>query len=77
MPIPVSLYEFYHPLICARQLGFGQLPISLFFVDKLKTREPIASRLEFMKISSFIESLPMGDLDGFIHSPFYTWLFTI
>ena len=28
-------YEFYHPMSSARQLGMGQLPISLFFADKI------------------------------------------
>jgi hypothetical protein len=42
--IPVSIhrgkniqisYEFYHPTSAARQLGMGQLQISLFFADKI------------------------------------------
>lgn len=34
---PIS-YEFYHPMSAARQLGLGQLPIVLFFTDKIQTR---------------------------------------
>jgi hypothetical protein len=29
-------YEFYHPMSSARQFGMGQLPISLFFADKIQ-----------------------------------------
>lgn len=32
------LYESYHPMSAARQLGLGQLPIGLFFVDKIQSR---------------------------------------
>jgi hypothetical protein len=28
-------YEFYHPMSSARQLGMSQLPIGLFFADKI------------------------------------------
>jgi hypothetical protein len=37
-----ATYEFYNPSVCARQLGFGQLPIGLYFSD-LITREIIPS----------------------------------
>ena len=69
-------YEFYHPTVSARQIGFGQLPIGLYFISRLKAREPITSRLEFSKISKLTESLPMGSLTGFTHTPFCTRLFT-
>jgi hypothetical protein len=26
-------YEFYYPLVAARQLSFGQVPVHLFFAD--------------------------------------------
>lgn len=39
------LYEFYHPMSAARQLGMGQLPIGLFFVDKIQSRGEITSAL--------------------------------
>jgi hypothetical protein len=29
-------YEFYHPMSSARQFGMGQLPIGLFFADKIQ-----------------------------------------
>jgi hypothetical protein len=36
-------YEFYHPTSAARQLGMGQLPISLFFADKIQNMGEITS----------------------------------
>ena len=68
-------YEFYNPSVCARQLGFGQLPIGLFFIDKLQAREPVASGLEYIKINGLTAQLPIGDLEDFSHSPFCTRLF--
>jgi hypothetical protein len=35
--------EFYNPSVCARQLGFGQLPIGLYFSELTKPREIIPS----------------------------------
>jgi hypothetical protein len=34
-----ATYEFYNPSVSARQLGFGQLPIGLYFSDLIKPRE--------------------------------------
>jgi hypothetical protein len=36
-------YEIYNRSICARQLGYGQLPIGLYFSDLIKPREIIPS----------------------------------
>jgi hypothetical protein len=38
-----ATYEFYNPSVCARQLGFGQLPLGLYFSDLIKPREIIPS----------------------------------
>ena len=38
-------YEFYHPMSSARQFGMGQLPIGLYFVDKIQCRGDISSAL--------------------------------
>ena len=40
-------YEFYHPSVAARQLGFGQLPPGLFFVGRVKARATIANGTEY------------------------------
>ena len=68
-------YEFYNPSVCARQLGFGQLPIGLYFIDKLRAREPVVSNLEYIKINGLADPLPIGELEDFTHSPFCTRLF--
>uniref|UniRef100_A0A0A9DMG9 DUF1409 domain-containing protein n=1 Tax=Arundo donax TaxID=35708 RepID=A0A0A9DMG9_ARUDO len=42
-------------------MGFGQLPVGLFFIDKLKARQPISSGLEYNWILRLAEDLPLGD----------------
>ena len=44
------IYDFYCPSIVARQLGFGQLPIGLYFADKLRAREFVNNALEFNRM---------------------------
>lgn len=39
--------EFHHPSVSACQLGFGQLPIHLFFMDLIKPREILTSSLQY------------------------------
>ena len=41
----IHSYEFYNPSVAARQLGFGQVPLSLFFVGKVQFREALNSSL--------------------------------
>lgn len=55
-------YEFYHPTSAARQLGIGQLPISLFFVDKIQTSGEITSAL-MMDMLLSIPGPPLGCID--------------
>jgi len=43
-------YKFYNPSFSARQFGLGQLPPSLFFVNKLKPREILNNSLEAWKV---------------------------
>jgi hypothetical protein len=45
-------------MIAAHQLGLGQLPLGLFFADKLKLREDLTEGLKFMQILKFEEALP-------------------
>ena len=59
---PVS-YEFYHPMSAGRQLGLGQLPIGLFFVDKIQTRGVITSALMMDRLLN-IPRPPMGSIDN-------------
>ena len=41
----IHSYEFYNPSVPARQLWFGQVPPSLFFVGKVQFREALNSSL--------------------------------
>jgi len=54
---PPTSYEFYCPSIVARHMGFGQLPPALFFADKVKPREAIATGIEYNRILHFEQSL--------------------
>nr|CAE76020.1 B1292H11.6 [Oryza sativa Japonica Group] len=55
-------YEFYHPMSSARQLGLGQLPIGLFFADKIQCRGEISSTLMMDRLLN-IPGPPLGSID--------------
>ena len=54
-------YEFYNPSAAARQLGLGQLPIKLYFADKLRPREYIKDGIKCNKISQLVLAIPRVD----------------
>ena len=56
-------YEFYHPKSAARQLGMGQLPISLFFADKIQSKAEIISALMMDRLLN-IRGPPLGSIDN-------------
>lgn len=56
-------YEFYNPSIASRQLGFGQLPIFLFFTDRIKPREALQSALEYDRLKALTSSIPPFNLE--------------
>jgi hypothetical protein len=62
-------------MIAAHQLGLGQLPLGLFFADKLKLREDLTEGLKFMQILKFEEALPRIDLSVWKYGPFASNLF--
>jgi hypothetical protein len=68
-------YEFYNPFIAARQLGFGQLPLGLFFGDKLKPREAINHSSKFLRIRRFKDALPQINVEAWKCGPFSSNLF--
>nr|AAK92595.1 Hypothetical protein [Oryza sativa Japonica Group]AAP52256.1 hypothetical protein LOC_Os10g08080 [Oryza sativa Japonica Group] len=70
-------YEFYHPMSSARQLGLGQLPIGLFFVDKIQCRGQITSTLMMDRLLN-LPGPPLGSIDnielaGFRSKNFERW----
>ena len=40
-------FEFYHPSVAAKQLGFGQVPPLFYFADKVQSREIIGDALAY------------------------------
>jgi hypothetical protein len=57
-------FEFYHPAVAARQMGFGQVPAHLRLFDKVKCREIINSGLEYSRLRDTTPSTETLDLDG-------------
>lgn len=43
-------YEFYNPSAAARQLGFGQLLIGVYFADRVWPREKLSNGLEYDRL---------------------------
>ncbi|BAH94523.1 Os09g0353500 [Oryza sativa Japonica Group] len=56
-------YEFYHPTSAARQFGMGQLPISLFFADKIQSRGEITSFLMMDRLQN-LPGPPLGSIEN-------------
>ncbi len=56
-------YEFYHPKSSARQFGMGQLPISLYFADKIQCRGDISSALMMDRLLN-IPGAPLGSIEN-------------
>ncbi len=56
-------YEFYHPMSSARQLGMGQLPIGLFFADKIQCRGEISSTLMMDRLLN-IQGPPLCSIEN-------------
>nr|BAC65032.1 aminotransferase-like protein [Oryza sativa Japonica Group] len=70
-------YEFYHPMSSARQLGLGQLPIGLFFADKIQCRGQITSVLMMDRLLN-LPGPPLGSIEnielaGFRSKNFDRW----
>lgn len=71
-------YEFYYPSAGASQMGLGQLPIGLFYSDKVKARAAISSSIEYTWILGLNHNLPLGDfayvnLDPSCTKQFWSW----
>jgi hypothetical protein len=65
-------YEFYYPLIAARLLGFGQVPVQLFFANLVKPREIVKTALEYDRLKKLAPDAETVDLDGWTISSFST-----
>jgi hypothetical protein len=49
-----ATYEFYNPSVSTRQLGFGQLPIGLYFSNFIKLREVIPNGTHYQCLLDLI-----------------------
>jgi len=56
-------------------LGFGQLPIRLYFVDKLKPREYIGDGIECNQISQLVSAIPSVNPPEVVYGLFSSTLF--
>jgi hypothetical protein len=56
-------------------MGFGQLPPSLFFANKVKPRETLTTRIEYNRISHFEQSLLPEAISGWECTPFTSTAF--
>ena len=55
----IPSYEFYNPSIAARQLGFGQVPPSLFFVGKVQFKGAVNSALSYSRLKDLEPDVDM------------------
>jgi len=66
-------YEFYNPSALARQLAFGQLPITLCYADVTKPKETITSLLEWIRVAQLPSSANTDvDLSEWVPATFIT-----
>jgi hypothetical protein len=70
-------YEFYNPSVCARQLGFGQLSIGLYFSNLIKPPEIIPSGTSYQRLLDRVPDSATVDLDSWRFSGFSSPLFNI
>jgi len=70
-------YEFYNPLVLARQLAFGQLPVRLCYADVVKPRETITSGHEWLRIAQLQPNADTTyiDLSAWVLALFITELY--
>jgi hypothetical protein len=73
----LATYEFYNPLVCARQLGFGQLPIGLYFSVLIKPREIIPNGTYYQRLLDWVPNSSTIDLASWKFSSFTSPLFNI
>nr|CAE04994.2 OSJNBb0093G06.2 [Oryza sativa Japonica Group] len=67
-------YEFYHPMSSARQLGMGQLPIGLFFANKIQCRGEISSTLMMDRLLN-LQGPPLGSIENIELATFWSKAF--
>lgn len=61
---PSATYEFYNRLVSARQLGYVQLPIGLYFSNLIKPWEVIPSGTYYQLLLDLVPDSSTIDLDS-------------
>ena len=56
----IPSYEFYNPSVAARQLGFGQVPPSPFFVGKVQFRGALDGALSYGRLNDLKPDVDMA-----------------
>lgn len=56
-------YEFYHPMSVARQMGIGELPIGLYYSEKIQVRGEITSALMMDRLLN-LQGPPLGSVNN-------------
>ena len=72
----IPSYEFYNPSVAARQLGFGQVPPSLFFVGKVQFRGALNGALSYSRLKDLEPDVDMVLLADWQIAPVVTTPFT-
>jgi hypothetical protein len=72
-----ATYEFYNPSTSARQLGFVQLSIGLYFSDLIKPRETVPDNIHYQRLLDWVPESTTINLDSLKFSSFSSPLFNI
>jgi hypothetical protein len=72
-----ATYEFYNPLVSARQLGFGQLLIGLHFSYLIKPTEIILDNIHYRRLLDWVLDSATINLNSWKFSSFPSPLFNI
>ena len=68
----IHSYEFYNPSVASRQLGFGQVPPSLFFIGKVQFRGTLDKALSYDRLKNLEPDMNMILLADWQTAPFAT-----
>lgn len=63
-------YELYYPSVAARQLGFGQLPIHLFFAHLVLPRQVVTNGIECDRLTNLAPDAGTVDLENWVVASF-------
>ncbi|RLN09941.1 hypothetical protein C2845_PM11G17080 [Panicum miliaceum] len=63
-------YEFYNPSVAARQLGFGQLPIRVYFAGQAKFRDELTKSLDYNRLCNLVPDSSTIDLNNWTVASF-------